>query len=101
MRFSQHYNLGMTQPELDFVDVELGGDMRLFVDPYALRTRADPLSVACVEDIRVFFQRLLDALREHDVAAARSLLGNLHEPNETRLGYSREEARGSGIGRGL
>jgi hypothetical protein len=91
----------MTQPELDFVDVELGGDMRLFIDPYALRTRADPLSVACVEDIRVFFQRLLDALREHDLDEARRLLGNLHEPNETRLGYSTDEARGSGIGRGL
>ena len=98
MRFSEYFRLGLTQPELDFVDIDLDGDIRLFLDPYALRGRGDPLAVQCVADIRRFFQRLLDALREGDLDRARALLGNLHEPNETRLGYSANEARGSGVG---
>lgn len=98
MRFSEYFDLGLTQPELDFVDIDLDGDIRLFLDPYALRGRGDPLAVQCVADIRHFFQRLLDALREGDLDRARTLLGHLHEPNETRLGYSANEARGSGVG---
>lgn len=98
MRYSQYFNLGLTQPELDFVDINLDGDIRLFLDPYALRARADPLAVQCVADIRRFFQRLLDALRDDDLGRARALLGSLHEPNETRLGYSANEPRGSGVG---
>lgn len=98
MRFSQYFGLGLTQPELDFVDIDLDGDIRLFLDPYALRARPDPLAVQCVGDIRHFFQRLLDALRDGDLDRARALLGRLHEPNETRLGYSANEPRGSGVG---
>jgi len=98
MRFSQYLNLGLTQPELDFVDIDLDGDIRLFLDPYALRARGDPLAVQCVGDIRLFFQRLLDALRDGDRDRARALLGSLHEPNETRFGYSAHEPRGSGVG---
>jgi len=98
MRFSQCFNLGLTQPELDFVDIDLDGDIRLFLDPYALRARGDPLAVRCVGDIRRFFQRLLDTLRDDDLDRARALLGSLHEPNETRLGYSANEPRGSGVG---
>jgi hypothetical protein len=98
MRFSEYFRLGLGQPELDFVDIDLDGDIRLFMDPYALRGRGDPLAVQCVGDIRRFFQRLLDALREGGLDGARASLGHLHEPNETRLGYSANEARGSGVG---
>jgi hypothetical protein len=35
-RFSTYYGLVKSQAELDFVDVPLETDIRLFVDPYAL-----------------------------------------------------------------
>lgn len=74
MKFSEYFGLGLNQAELDFVDIELDGDMRLFIDPYALRGRIDPLSVACANDVRVFLQALLDAMRDGDEEGIRELL---------------------------
>jgi len=39
--FSTEFNLEKTQPELDFVDISLSTDNRLFVDPFALSQKAD------------------------------------------------------------
>lgn len=97
MRFSAYFNIGLSQPELDFVDVELDEDMRLFIDPYVVATRADALSVSCSRDITIFFQEFIDRICAADHEGARTLLGNLHEPNETRLGLSAGFPRGSGI----
>ena len=97
MRFSSYFHIGLSQPELDFVDVELDEDMRLFIDPYPIATRADALSVACSRDITIFFQEFIERIRSKDHQGARELLGNLHEPNETRLGLSSGIPRGSGI----
>jgi hypothetical protein len=101
MKFSDHFGLGRNQSELDFVDVELDRDTPLFVDPYALRTRADEWSTRCTRSVAVFFQALLDAIRRREEERARELLGALHEPNETRLGLSRGKPKGSAIGTGL
>src|SRR5690242_9336784 len=97
MRFSAYFDIGLSQPELDFVDVELDEDMRLFIDPYPIATRVDSLSVNCSRDIAIFFQEFIDRIRRRDHRGARLLLGNLHEPNETRLGLSSGTPRGSGI----
>jgi hypothetical protein len=98
MRFSRHFELGFVQAQLDFVDIELTADQALFLDPYALQVRADLWSVECTRIIRIYFQSLIDAIRENDNAAATHLLSALHEPWETRLGKSRRHFHGSGIG---
>jgi hypothetical protein len=36
MRVSEHYQLERSQPSLDFVDVDIGGDTPVFVSPRAL-----------------------------------------------------------------
>jgi hypothetical protein len=101
VRFSEYFGLGRVQAELDFVDVVLDEDTPLFVDPYNLRTRVDDFSASCARSIVVYFQALLDAIRNGDDEEARRLLGALHEPNETRLGFSRGRPQGSAIGSGL
>ena len=47
-----------------------------------------------------FFACLLKAVRAGQRPAAIELLAHLHEPNETRLGYSQERPRGDGVGEG-
>ena len=37
MRVSEYYNLNRSQPSLDFVDVDIYGDIEVFIDPRALR----------------------------------------------------------------
>jgi len=99
-RISKFFGLGKSQGELDFVDVEVSGDNLLFVDPFAISQLKNPLSEKCHSAVTVFFDRLVKVIRRNRNTVALELLDHLHEPNETRLGYSQEEPRGGGIGDG-
>lgn len=96
--FSEHFGLGKTQAELDFVDVDLSTDNRLYLCPYAIQIRDDEWSQACGDHIRSFFNEVLDQLRNGNLDRARHLLGHLHEPNETFLGQSVGSPSGRGVG---
>jgi hypothetical protein len=99
MRVSDYYRLGQTQATLDFVDVILDGDTRLFVDPRAFRLIRTDWSAGCVDLIQEFFTAVLAAIRDGDEDRARWLLLGLNEPNETHLGLSSgNRARGRGVG---
>jgi hypothetical protein len=98
VRVSDYYHLDRGQGELDFVDVDIRGDTRLFLDPHALRLLDTEWGFRCVSLIQHFFSSVLEAIRRRrDHEAIRLLLG-LREPNETHLGLSRDRARGSGLG---
>jgi hypothetical protein len=96
--FSTAFGLAKTQPELDFVDVSLNTDNRLFVDPFALSQKADRWSQDAHQTVVSFFQAIIDSIRQRNEQRAKDLLGHLREPNETRLGYSRRRVQGAGIG---
>jgi hypothetical protein len=98
VRFSKAFGLKALQAELDFVDVDLGVDNRLYLDPYAIQLRHDEWSEGCGDHIRSFFEEVLDALRKKNLARAEHLLSNLHEPNETCLGQSKGKPSGRGVG---
>lgn len=98
MRFSQHFRLGLSQGELDFVDIELTQDLPLFVDPYALATGDDDWSRSCAVAVNSYFQSVVTALRAGQNERAEHLLSRLHEPNETRLGLSQGRPSGRGVG---
>ena len=97
-RFSVAFGVRKTQPELDFVDVSLNTDNRLFVDPFALSQRPDRWSQNAHLTVVTFFQFIIDDIRAGREDHALELLRHLREPNETRLGYSRRRSQGAGIG---
>ena len=97
-RFSDHFNLGKLQSQLDFVDIPLETDIRLYVDPYALHISPVDWLRTCGDLVVNYFQLLLTALRNKDQTKAMMLLSNLHEPNETRLGESKGKPQGRGWG---
>lgn len=87
--FSEYYNLSKEQFELDFVDVPIdGGDIPLFIDPYAISKREDEWYRQCASTIYDYFDHLLDLIRHNKQSDAMRLLSGLHESNETKLGYS-------------
>ncbi|MCA2438576.1 MULTISPECIES: hypothetical protein [Vibrio] len=98
MKISEIFNLGTTQFEVDFVDIDIDTDTPLFVDPFFLGTRPDFLSTEASRTLRSFFQTFVSLVRTGSEAQARSLFNNLHEPNETCLGLSRGRPRGNAIG---
>ncbi|PYX75963.1 MAG: hypothetical protein DMG72_06230 [Acidobacteria bacterium] len=97
-RFSQAFGLGKSQLELDFVDVSLLRDNRLFLDPFAVAQELDRWSQDAARTVGMFFQQVVNDIREGHEDNARQLLLNLREPNETRLGYSANRPQGAGIG---
>jgi hypothetical protein len=97
-RVSQYFHLRRSQPSLDFVDVDVVGDVRLYIDPLSLRTLSDDWAAECVALIQDFFGTVIGAIRSGDDGVATDLLKRLREPNETHLGLSRGPARGRGVG---
>jgi len=96
--FANHFNLGKTQPELDFVNVPINADIPLFIDPFAISQRTDRWSQDCHSVIVEFFSRVIHEIRSGNSSAAKELLLYLREPNETRFGFSKHRPRGAGIG---
>lgn len=99
MRVSECFNLQLTQSALDFVNVDVSGDSKLFVDPRALRLLRTPWGDACVSLIQNFFDHILDGIRAGKRDETLDLLVRLSEPNETHLGLSSGQSRGHAIGR--
>jgi hypothetical protein len=97
-RISEHFDLGLSQPQLDFVDVKIESDTRVFIDPRALTTLDTDWGRECVALVGDFFGCILGAITSGDQARAIRLLNQLHEPNETRLGLSRGTPAGHALG---
>lgn len=98
MRVSEYFKLGRAQPSLSFVDVDLHGDVKLFVSPRALRVLPSTWGDECVSLIQNFFETVVELIRKKKQAEAEALLRVLKEPNETHLGLSEDHARGRGLG---
>lgn len=99
MHISEYYHLNRTQPTLDFVDIDIKGDTRVFIDPHALRTLGTEWSEDCVALVQSYFKTVIAAIRQGKHHQARILLGYLREPNETHLGFSQNRAKGRAIGK--
>lgn len=98
MQVSEYYNLELGQAELDFVDVDVVRDSKLFVDPTAIRSSSTPWAIGCQSLLDDYFHCLTAEVRAGDREAVAALLSELREPNEVRLGFSKGAARGTGLG---
>lgn len=97
MRFSEIFELGLEQPQLDFVDITPSRDTPLFIDPFAISLKEDAWSERCHQHITHFFHTALEHIRAGRDAQAKALLNGLSEPNETCLGLSRGAPAGRGV----
>lgn len=96
--FCKHFGINKSQPELDFVDIDLKEDTPLYIDPYALTTREDEWSVECHSLVVSYFEEILCAIQNNDMRRGLILLNHLNEPEETKLGVSLNGNKGRGIG---
>jgi hypothetical protein len=97
-RVSTIFNLRRSQATLDFVDVDVERDTRVFISPRALTLMQTDWGDGCVSLIQNFFERVLQLIKDGKNRDAEALLQELREPNETHLGMSREKSRGRALG---
>lgn len=100
MKFSKAFGLNQDQSQLDFIDIDTSLDMHLYIDPYAIQTKENDFNLQCTDQIKSFFDEVLDALRKKKMDLARDLTSYLSEPKETFLGVSKGKPQGRGVGRG-
>lgn len=97
IRVTDEFNI---KPPVPFVDVDLTTDTALFLDPSAIRVAArggDKYAKRANQQLIDFFTEIISCARSSKPADQRrglQMLQNLHEPNETRLGYSSNGSRG-------
>ncbi|AOI91448.1 hypothetical protein [Burkholderia pseudomultivorans] len=99
MKISERFQLGKSQVELDFVDIDPDRDTPLYLSPHSLGYRSDAFSIEAHRTIESFFRFFLDLIRAGEMDHARGLFEYLHEPNETCLGISSGNPNGRGVGR--
>jgi len=98
MRVSDYFNLDLTQPYLDFVDIPLDTDLLVFLDPVAIRSLTSDFGHQCTALIQNYFQAVLEKIKSGKHVEARQLLSSLNERNEFHLGYSEGRSRGHAFG---
>jgi hypothetical protein len=95
---SRYY--GLSGP-LEFLDVDVANDNRLFIDPHAIRLERgpSPFATQARKCITTFFDEVLRCVispRKSDAELGLDLLQHFNEPKETRLGLSQEGFDGRG-----
>lgn len=99
MRFSEEFGLEIGQGLLDFVDIDTTNDVRVYIDPRAIRNQRGEFSEECQGLLQSYFHEVLTAITAGDTLRISALVRSLGtEPNETHLGQSHGPARGRGLG---
>lgn len=99
MKISEILGIGKTQFELDFVDIDVDGDLPLFIDPIYISKANTPMINKMYSTLNNFFEYLMDLINTGNITEARSIFMNLNEVNDIHLGLSKNESRGNGIGK--
>ena len=98
MLLSEKLNLNKSQYELDFVDIDLYGDIPLFINSNLIRNYDLEHRMKMADTMDSFFTFLLNALVNDLDDIAKDLCLHLSEINETHLGLSRGKSQGKGVG---
>jgi hypothetical protein len=92
------FQLGVSQGGLDFVDVEVTTDNKVFIDPAAIRSQTGLWAEECKESLQTYFSQLIAAIGTGDRSRIQELIYPLVEPNETHLGNSKGKSKGRSLG---
>lgn len=72
MKISKLFNLGKSQYELDFVDIDPDIDAPLFLDPYYISKCDFPFAAEAHRTIRSYFEFLLALLKGKSISRQRN-----------------------------
>lgn len=98
MKISEALSLNKSQFELDFIDIDLDGDIPLFIDPIYISKCNTPMINKMYATLNNFFEYLLELVSVGKIEEAKRIFSNLNEVNDIHLGLSKGKSRGNGIG---
>lgn len=95
---SSFFNLNKLQSELEFLDVRLDTDVKLYIDPSSFALLDNNWGRECTKLIRDYFQKVINYIKQGNKNKSLELLSGLREPNEIHLGSSKGYSTGKGLG---
>ncbi|WP_312602969.1 hypothetical protein [Acinetobacter schindleri] len=99
MKFSKKF--GITDPNIEFFDINIYADTKKFVDPYCISQTPTHTGMTSQRCISFFMKELLTSVQNQNDTRSNYLCSRFNEPNGTRLGYSKIKRDGSGAGEHL
>lgn len=96
MKISLKYSIPAVK--MDFVNVNLTKDNKIFIDPLKIKRGKTELHKKCYEAIEYFINNLLNLAKNKNYGEVLKIINNFHERNETRLGYSLNTIYGKSFG---
>lgn len=99
-RVSEYFQLNRHQSTLDFVDVPIGCDVAVFLDPSRLRILDSVWAAECCSVLQYYFETLLAFVNTSNESEGIKMLELLSERNEFHLGLSRDKSDGRAMGKG-
>lgn len=101
-RFSKFFNLnGYDQSSLDFLDIRIGVDIPIFLDPTLIKRMNSEWGSECTSLLQHFFDFLMQCVKNNDSSLGISILSGLSERDEFHMGYSSGLSKGSGVSTGF
>ena len=85
MLFSQYNNLNKHQNELDFVDINLNRNNKLFIDPRLIGLQEEFLNYSI--KISIFWKKIIEIIKNNNLRDLTKMFSGFKEPKETKLGY--------------
>lgn len=84
--------------ELDFVNINLTKDNKLFIDPFRIKKGDTEFHKKCYLKIESFVNIMIKLAKNKEYKKLLEFIDNFYERNETRLGYSIETHYGKSFG---
>ena len=89
---------GIPARKMDFVNINLSKDNKLFIDPLLIKRGTTELHKICYRKIENFVNKLLVLAQNKEYKKLIEFIENLYERNETKLGYSIDTTYGKSFG---
>ena len=100
MKISKKLGITATQYELDFLDVDIDLDNKLFIDPFLIANSNSKFAIVANMTINSFFNHFKNTMRDGNYEEAFDLFKCMSEPKETCLGISKKGTKnGRGVGK--
>lgn len=96
-KISDYYVLKVNQKDMDFIDINMDGDTRLFINPTLLKySTYKPFTSYGTDKVESFFKKIFELYSFGDRQKALMLFTSSGETNANHLGYSKGKSRGNG-----
>lgn len=95
--FLDYFEIDSSQ-SIDFLNLKLEKDTKIFLDPYSVAMTNNIHCINAHKCIKAFMEALLTALKDNNQKLAMELCSHFQEPKGTGIGWTKKSYKGRGAG---